>query len=239
MNPALDHLKALAALDDKLGRIRARRREQEEKVGEARSALDEATGHLGGRDDEIARLQKEADALNLEVRVAEGEVERLSAQLLAAKSNKEYDVLNREVEAAKAQKSRYEDDVLERLERVDAVAEELVAAKSAVDAAQAALDAAVAASADLEKELAGDEKLLDDERKATLARLDDETHRLYEALLAQRGDSAIAKVKDGTCSACARKLSAQMEVLIDNGEEIVQCMSCRRILYLDDGDAGP
>jgi len=30
-----------------------------------------------------------------------------------------------------------------------------------------------------------------------------------------------------------------MEVLMDKGEEIIQCMSCNRILYVDDGDAGP
>ena len=72
----------------------------------------------------------------------------------------------------------------------------------------------------------------------TVSKLDEETRRLYEALLAQRG-SAIAKVQGGSCSACARKLTLQMEVLMDKGEEIVRCMSCLRILYLEDGDAGP
>ena len=119
------------------------------------------------------------------------------------------------------------------------MAEEKAAAQSAVEAAQAAVDAAVASGAALEEELAGEEKALTDDREADLARLDAETLRLYEALLAQRGDSAISRVQDGTCSACSRKLTAQMEVLMDKGEEIVQCMSCNRILYVDDGDAGP
>jgi len=239
MNPALVHLKQLAALDEKLKRIRARRRRQEEEVSAARSGLDEASTHLCSRDEEIARLQKEADALNLEVRTAEGEVERLSAQLITAKSNKEYDVLNREVKAAEAAKGEHEDAVLERLEQADAMAEEKTAAQSAVEAAQAAVDAAAQSLAALEEELAGEEKALTGEREADLAQLDTETRKLYEALLAQRGDSAIAKVRDGTCSACARKLTAQMEVLMDKGEDIVQCMSCQRILYVDDGDAGP
>jgi len=239
MNPALVHLKHLAALDEKLKRIRSRRRKQEEEISAARSGLDEANTHLCSRDEEIARLQKEADALNLEVRTAEGEVERLSAQLLTAKSNKEYEVLNREVQAAEAKKGEHEDAVLERLEQADAMVEEKAAAQSAVEAARAAVDAAVASAAAFEKELAGEEKALTDDREADLAKLDAETRRLYEALLAQRGDSAISKVRDGTCSACARKLSSQMEVLMDKGEEIIQCMSCNRILYVDDGDAGP
>jgi hypothetical protein len=231
MNPALAHLTHLATLDAKLKRFRARRQKQEDEITSARSALDEAKTHLGGRDEEVLRLQKEADALNLEVRTAEGEVERLSAQLMTAKSNKEYDVLNREVEAAKEQQGKFEDDVLERLERADAVAEEKAAATAAVEAAKAAVEAAAAAAAELDNELAGDEKALTDDREVTLAKLDVEIRRLYEALLAQRGDSAIARVKGGTCSACARKLTAQMGVLMDNGQEIVQCMSCNRILY--------
>jgi len=210
MNPAIVHLKRLAALDEKLKRIRTRRRKQEEKIEAARSGLDEASAHLCSRDEEIARLQKEADELNLEVRTAEGEVERLSAQLLSAKSNKEYDVLSREVQAAKDKKGEHEDAVLERLEQADAMAEEKAAAQSAVEAAQVAVDAAAQSLADLEEELSGEEKALTDEREADLAQLDAETRRLYEALLAQRGDSAIAKVRDGTCSACSRKLTAQM-----------------------------
>jgi len=130
MNPALVHLKHLAALDEKLKRIRARRRKQEEGISAARSGLDEASAHLCSRDEEIVRLQKEADALNLEVRTAEGEVERLSSQLITAKSNKEYDVLNREVQAAEATKGEHEDAVLERLEQGDAMVEEKAAAQS-------------------------------------------------------------------------------------------------------------
>ncbi|MHC4247702.1 MAG: zinc ribbon domain-containing protein [Planctomycetota bacterium] len=239
MNPALANLKDLAALDEKLKRIRGRRQKQEEEVESARGELEEAKAHLGDRREEVARLRKEADALNLEVKTAEGEVERLSGQLLGAKSNKEYDVLKREVEAAEKQKNEFEDGVLERLERVDAVTEEERAGKAGVDAAEKALAAASAALEDLEKELAGDEKALKDARETTVSELDEETRRLYEALLAQRGDSAMARVRDRSCSSCARKLSLQMEVLMDAGEEIVQCMSCRRILYLEDEDAGP
>lgn len=239
MNPVIARLKELASLDGKLHTISDRRRAQEEAVAAAEAALAEAEGLVGDRHDEIKRLRKEADELNLEVRSAEAEVERLAGQLRMAKSNKEYEVLKREVDAAEEKKSGFEDGVLERLERVDVVLEGEAAARAAGDAARASLEAARGDLAALEEELAGDEAALTESREATVSGLDPETRHLYEALLVQRGDSALAKVKDGSCSACARKLSAQMEVLIDTGEEIVQCMSCRRILYLDDGEAGP
>lgn len=239
MNPALAHLKNLAALDKRLKRIRARRQKQEDEAQAARSALEEAKAHLGDRHGEITRLQKEADAQNLEVKTAEGEVERLSAQLLTAKSNKEYEVLNREVEAAKKQQGEFEDGVLERLERGDAVAEEARAGKATVEAAEKAVEAAGTAIEDLNRELAGDDEALKDARATTIAELDEATRRLYEALLAQRGDSAMAAIHDGSCSACARKITLQMGVLMDTGDVLVQCMSCQRILYVEDADVAP
>jgi hypothetical protein len=232
MNPALVHLKDLAVLDGKLARFRKRRDKQDGNVQAARTALEEAKTHLDDRGKAIVLLQKEADAFNLEAQTAEGEVERLSGQLTTAKSNKEYDVLNREVTAAKKQKSQFEDEVLERLESADTVADEKKAAQAAVETAEAAVKTALAEAVELDKELSGDEKALTDRRDAAISKLDKETRRNYEALLVQRG-SAIAKVHEGSCSGCARKLSPQMEVLMDIGNEIVQCMSCQRILYAE------
>ena len=239
MNPAHAHIRELAALDEKLKRILARRHGHEERIRSAEGALEAAEAHLGDRRGEIARLRKEADELNLEVRTAEAEVERLGGQLLAAKSNKEYQVLKREVDGAEGKRGEFEDGVLERLERVDAVGEEERAAKAAVEAALASVEAARAALGDVEQELSGDEATLRDAREATVSKLDGDTRRRYEAVLAQRGDTAVARIKGGACSGCARKITLQIEVLMDAGEEIVQCMSCQRILYVDEGEAGP
>jgi len=237
-NPALALLTGLASLDEKLQRVDQRRREQEDAVSAAASALDAARAHLAGRHDDITRLKKEADALNLDVRTAEGEVERFDLQLLGAKSNKEYDILRRQLEAEQARKSKLEDEVLERLERADVIAEEEAAARAALEEATTGLDEKKKTAESVEGELSQEESSLRREREGVVSRLDAETRHRYDGLLAQRRDSAMAKVVDGVCMACSRKLTPQLANLVDIGEEIVQCMSCQRILYLDD-ESGP
>ncbi|MHC4504999.1 MAG: zinc ribbon domain-containing protein [Planctomycetota bacterium] len=236
-NPALALLTGLASLDEKLQRVDKRRREQEDAVTAAASALLATETHLADRHEEITRLKKEADALNLDVRTAEGEVERFDVQLLGAKSNKEYDILRRQLEAEQAKKSKLEDEVLERLERADVVAEEEAAAKAALEEATKSLDEKKKTAESVEGELAQEESSLRQEREGIVSGLDAETRHRYDSLLAQRRDSAMSKVVDGVCSACARKLTPQLANLVDIGEEIVQCMSCQRILYLD--ESGP
>ena len=236
-NPALALLTGLASLDEKLQRVDKRRREQQDAVSAASAALEAAQAHLADRHEEIMRLKKEADALNLDVRSAEDEVERFDLQLLGAKSNKEYDILRRELEAGQAKKSKLEDEVLERLERADVVAEEEAAAKAALEEATKSLDEKKKTAESVEGELAQEESSLRQERDGVVSGLDTETRHSYDRLLAQRRDSAMSKVVDGVCSACARKLTPQLTNLVDIGEEIVHCMSCQRILYLD--ESGP
>ena len=237
-NPALALLTGLAALDEKLQRVDRRRCEQEDAVKAATSALEAAQTQLADRHEEITRLKKEADALALDVRAAEGEVERFDLQLRGAKSNKEYDILRRELEAEQNKKSKLEDEVLERLERADVIAEEEAAARAALEEATKSLDEKKKTAESVEGELSEEEGSLKREREGVVSGLDAETRHRYDRLLAQRRDSAMAKVVDGVCSACARKLTPQLANLVDIGEEIVQCMSCQRILYLDD-ESGP
>lgn len=233
-NPALALLTDLASLDEKLQRIDKRRREQEDAVRAAESALAAAGAHLADRHEEIMRLRKEADGLNLEVGAADSDIERLQGQLLAAKSNKEYGILRRGLDAAKEKRSGFEDEVLERLERADVIAEEEAAAKTALEEAGRGLEEKSRAAASVEAELAKDEASLRREREGVDSKLDQETRHLYDRLLEHRHDSAMARVVDGVCSACSRKLTPQLENLVAIGEEIVQCMGCQRVFYLDD-----
>jgi hypothetical protein len=237
MNPTLKTLRELAEIDRALARVRERRRRKLERVRSAEEDLARARSAVSSHREVISRLKREADELNLELKSAESEIARLEAQRSGAKSNKEYEILTKEIRAAAAKKSELEDGVLERLEEVDSLAEEERSARAAVEEAERALEDQKKAREAAEAGLAGEEEALAERRNGVASGLDPEDLTLYERLLAQRGDSALARVVDGACSACARKLTAQLDNLVSSGDEVVQCMSCRRILYLDDGEA--
>jgi predicted nucleic acid-binding Zn-ribbon protein len=239
MSPEMQSLLELSELDAKLRGVTMRREERQRAVAEAEKAVAEAEATCGTKREEARTLQREADALNLDMKTAEGEVSKLEDQQRTAKSNKEYDIFKREIEAAKEKKSGLEDGVLERLERIDAIEAEEKAARDTLAEAKKALEKARAEAAAAEKEIVSEESGHKTKRDALATKLDPELRHTYERLLGQRKDSAMAKVVNGVCSKCSRKITRQMEAMLDIGQEIIQCMSCNRILYVDETASVP
>jgi len=237
MDDAMKIMRRLGKFDTQLRAIAERRAREEQVLAAAERELAEAEAGSSSRREEIKRLQKEADALNLEVKSSEGVVEKLDGQLRTAKSNKEYAILRRELDAAKGKMSDIETEVLVRLERIDEIHGEEKAAAARIEESAGRLKAVRGAVSAVTGKLDAEAAGLRDEREAVASGLDAEDRRLYEGILNQRGDSAIAFVSDGSCSACARKITPQVENLLSLGKEIVHCMSCRRILFLgEDAD---
>jgi predicted nucleic acid-binding Zn-ribbon protein len=240
VSPFLEAIWRLSRIDEELRGIALARKERERSVEAASALLEETRARRAAHKEDIARLQREADALNLDARSAEELVGKYDVQLRAAKSNKEYQVLRHELDAAKKKQSDIETAVLERLERIDAMVAAQKALDDAVRDAERALAEAQAASREAERSVADEEARLLDRRKAETAQLEPEDLRLYEGLLKRRGDSAVATVgDDGSCSACSCGISRQMENLIMLGQQIVKCEGCGRILFLAGNTSRP
>lgn len=237
MNPALAKLRELSALDGEIRRLDSRRAAEEERVAQARRAAEETESAAAGKSVDTRALQKEVDAFNLDEKAAEAELKRFEEQVRIAKSNKEYEVLMKAVTAAKEKKSALEDEVLVRLEQLDEMAAgERRAEVVAEDSKQALQDAERALREALD-EIEEKSSELAQRRSGLTSEVDPELLHLYERLLASGKDPAVAAAREGVCRACSRRLTAQTENLVALGEEIIQCMNCRRILYMGDGSA--
>jgi len=68
-------------------------------------------------------------------------------------------------------------------------------------------------------------------RKKLTSALNPNLFSLYEKLFSAREGEALAKMEDGTCSACNVVLPTQEIGFISEQKNIVQCWNCSRILY--------
>ena len=68
-------------------------------------------------------------------------------------------------------------------------------------------------------------------RKKLASSLNPNLFSLYEKLYQARDGEALAKMEDGTCSACNVVLPTQEIGFISEQKSIVQCWNCSRILY--------
>jgi uncharacterized protein len=209
VEPAVQlRLLELAEVDAELGRIQHRRQampelaevaEAEQTVRERRDRVVEAETSLGDLDRDIQRLERDVDGVRAR---AERDKKLLAGAGVSAKQATD---LQHELDTLARRQTVLEDELLELMERREAVQTNLDAAKAELATAEQTLADAVSrrdqAVADLDAAEAG--RLRD--REPLVAELPGELLALYEAGRARRGVGA-APLRARRCGACRLEL---------------------------------
>ena len=224
----------LQELDLSIDRMTARLR-QLEGQGELRAAraeLSQAEARLG-------ELRLAMEAIGLEQRRLEGDIEVLDRRIEAERRRlfdgsvanpKELQAIEAEIHNLKGRKGRSEDLLLEQMERWEAMEARLppVASEEA-RARQRLTDVGEEAAKELveiDRALAARRA----ERQALLPAFDPELLELYEDLRRQKQGVGAAALVDGVCQACHQKLSPMYLDRMKRSEGVRRCEYCRRIL---------
>ena len=178
----------------------------------------------------VSANQAARRAIEKDLATVQGRLTKFKDQLMDVKTNKEYTAVLKEIEAAQNDVRRFEDLILERMLEHD----ELSATEKAAEVRLAADKAAVAAERKQVEEATV--RLEREMEEATPARarlvveLSSAVLAIYETVREKRG-TAVAEIKGGYCSACHVRMRPQAANELRRNEIIVQCESCKRILY--------
>ncbi len=158
-------------------------------------------------------------------------IEKLKARTSEIKTNKEYQALLKEIETAEQENKAIEDDILVLMEKIDAAASLITAAEQRAKEEEAAIrEEQKRHEADFTRigeELKQDEQ----EREATVRRIDPTVLSRYQTLLASKGGVAMAEARAEACSGCYMSIPPQVFVNVKKNESIITCPHCSRILY--------
>ena len=191
-------------------------------------------GARDGLADIKARLATAGEKRRAEEKEVAGVQTRLAKykdQLLEVKTNREYTAMLHEIETAQNDIRTREDRILEIMMESDEL-------NAGVKKSEGELKAA-------EKEIAGERSVLDTEMVALQAEIDRTTAEreklvadidrhvlaIFETTAKGRKGVAVAEAKDGLCTICHVRLRPQVFNEVRKNESIIQCDSCRRILY--------
>jgi predicted nucleic acid-binding Zn-ribbon protein len=149
----------------------------------------------------------------------------------AVHNPKELQELQAEAEALRRHLGGLEDRILDTMQAVED-------AEAAMEQARARRELAEADSAGRETDLRKRQQTLKvlleqhaEEREAAEAGVRPEDLRLYQSLRQGKGSLAVAELLDDTCSACGVSLSASARQEVRNGQGLMRCRQCGRILY--------
>ena len=216
------------------------------KIESKEQALDGSTSQLG---ESVALVQYRAqlsiaqhhlEELKSKQQSQEWEIDDLGAKIAAAKETmysgriknpKELSSLQREVSGLEVRRRQLEDEALKVME----MAEEAIANLATIESG---LKTAENKWCNEQKKLAKEiERLKDElsqlkhERQLSLAEIDPGAVDLYCQFKKQKR-WPVARIEQGTCGGCRLSLSTA-ELQRARGNGLVQCSSCRRILFLD------
>jgi len=197
-----------------------------------RQVLDRAQTGLAVKQQQLDELRHKQNSSEWEIDDLIDKIKTVEEQLYGGRTSnpKELSSLQHEVNTLKAKRDQLETQALEIMEQADlattgvaATSNELKQLEDDWHHQQQQLSAEI-------EQLNSKLSELKDKRKSMLAGLDPQAVASYEKIRKQKGQ-AVAKVEQGICRACRISLafSALQQVKSDN---LVQCSSCGRILFL-------
>jgi uncharacterized protein len=186
--------------------------------------------------DDAKRAKITADQKQLQLKTAEAKLRDLEGKLNACKTNREYQLLGEQIAADKMAMKVLEDEILESLERVDAVRGTLPAAEAAVQAAGKALADTKARVAAAAQELAGEESRLQSELEAHERELPADVRDVYDRVVRQKREDGLAPLEAESCGGCFRQITGNMYSELLMGR-MVMCRTCGRLLYMPESPA--
>lgn len=226
-------LHALQEVDMAIDIRRARLAIIEEQLGEGEALL--AAREEEASKEKALRLlkdrQKDVEWQVEEVRIKASGIEK-KLYGGSIRNPKELQDLQADLSALQSHLRRREDELLASMVEVEEAEGDLKAAQKVLAEIEAAWkagqEALLAENARLEQELAG----LEEKHSRQVSNYDAVALGLYDRLRRRKDGRAVAKVERGMCSGCRITLPMSILQKARAGLELVQCVSCERILYV-------
>ena len=223
-------LRTLHRIHQQLADLRERRARGPRQLRNADAHVAHQEQLLATVRDEEKAIRVATDKKQLDLKAAEAKVEDLRRKLNMASSNKEYQALKEQIAAVEMANSVLADEILEALERIDAIHPKIAEAEAAL---QKAREKAGQTHAEVERQMPlieADIARLEAQLKETEVALPAEAKELYQRVVRQRGEDALAAVEDQICLGCYTgvPLNACNQILLG---QPVFCKACGRLLY--------
>jgi predicted nucleic acid-binding Zn-ribbon protein len=179
----------------------------------------------------LAANQKGRKSAEGDIQTSEQKISKLKTQMMEAKTNDQYKAFQHEIEFCTEEIKRHEEKILELMTS----AEPLDRAVKAAEAALAVEKKTVEAEKTKARErTAADQKEIDSlkqERTKIIVEMAPKVASEYERIRKGRAGVAIAEVIGGRCSKCNMLVRPQFLQELKQGESIMVCESCKRMLY--------
>ncbi|QDT63768.1 zinc ribbon domain-containing protein [Calycomorphotria hydatis] len=180
--------------------------------------------------EKLTEARKSADGKQLQLRTNEDKLTQFTGKLNQATNNREFDAIKSQMEADKMANSVLEDEILEMLEKVDALKDTIAETEKQRDDFVKEVESFEAEvkgkQGDLQAELDRIAGQVKEAEKIIPAKIMGDYQRVVQA----HGATALAPLEGKACTACATMVTQQEAINLRTGKFLF-CRSCGRLLY--------
>ncbi|HHE37764.1 MAG TPA: hypothetical protein ENL20_04230 [Candidatus Cloacimonetes bacterium] len=230
----IKELELLIQMQQKDDIIGERRNEAEAlplELNSLKQGLKTAEVNLSNVKNELENNLKDQKLKDLEIKNNKEKIGKYQNQLLTIKTNKEYKALNSEVSHLEKKNSSIDDELIALMESESQLREEL---KKFEDEYKKAENELKANEDRIEKKIEivrNDIDQLKNERNSYAKQIKDTNLvKRYVALIKNKSRKAVVFNDKNACSGCGFKVRPQQVIEINEGNKIISCESCGRIL---------
>lgn len=240
MGATLEALRALQEIDLQINDIKQQLARRETAVRIQQIKLAELRQTEKEQHDQFLRVQKDTDALDLDLKARAAHVAKLRTQLNTAKTNKEYAAVLQEINTQKADETHVESSVMELLQEIDRKKTALDETRNQAEQIELKVDQAQQQLQRTKESLADRLEALNKRRTEATAALDPPVAHMFDRTSERYEGEAMARIvrthprrDEFICDGCYMTLNLERFNAVMTRDEVQNCSSCGRILYVD------
>ena len=209
--------------------------------------INDSPKQLSSQDELLIRLRKEFLETNESYEKVKEEVGQIQVELDEAvksreagekgmdniSTHREYEALEKQINEASAKEAALRKDLQKKEKELEELNEKLRADEEMIKAQEANLDANKASIDSEGAQYKEQLKELESKEQEIVPGLDSEIVYKFQRII-QRNSEGIVAVKNGVCTGCHMILPAQFANEVHEGEKILFCPYCSRILFHQD-----
>jgi uncharacterized protein len=232
LNEQLLKLEQLQELDLKISQLEQRKQELPLALGE----LDQKLATLQEMRNEKKTLQEAAEKSHKQIQAAlqlhQERAEKATAKLEGVSNPQEFQAANKEIDQLKKFSDDLEKESIQVNEKLKAFESEMGKIQEEVEKIEAErAEKASAVGAEVGKFQAELNKMLE-KRNEAITGLDRRILSRYDRVRKARAGVGIVPAIEGNCTGCNMMIPPQLYNVIQQGQELKDCPSCQRILFV-------
>lgn len=225
-------LEDLQELDLKTDGSQARIQDALTEIESLDGRLQDAQSALEAKKAEIAALEAERSTLEENLATEHANIVRSEANLKGITTQKEYQAVNKEIASARKLIVELEEQLLQRIGRLEELTGELTTMETELQALGENLGQQ---KTEIQARIATEEVAAAADAQARLEKIKEIPANMlkrYEKLRESRRGLAVVEARDGGCLGCNMHIPPQLYNNLYRGEELIVCPHCQRIMVL-------